>query len=180
MLRSFRLSALALVLAVLALPAARASAATASVAPADTTIGQGDVIQLRVVGDAFADLKGYQLVFSFDPSRLQFLGALPGDVLTGTGRAFTTFVLPDAVPPVDSVWMDAAVLDGSTSAPGVLAYFQFAALALGQSPLTCLHVEYRNSANAPTLPECVSGVVHILGPTPVTPPSWGRLKVRYR
>ncbi len=168
------------VLAVLALMACapHAGAVTVSVVPADTTVMCGDTLTVRIVTDAFPDLKAYQLVFGFDPTVLQYVGALPGDVLTmGTMQE-----LPDVTPPVDSVWVDCAQLVGSTSGPGVLAYFKFAAaLGTGVSPITCLQVDFRDSWNVQTLPDCVSGLVRVpTCPTPVLSGTWGRVKTLYR
>jgi hypothetical protein len=157
---------------------APAAAVTVSVSPADTTVVCGDTLTVRIVTDAFPDLKAYQLIFSFDPAVLQYVGALPGDVLTmGTMQE-----LPDVVPPVDSVWVDCAQLVGSTSGPGVLAYFRFAAAhGTGTSPITCLQVDFRDSWNVQTLPDCVSGIVRVpYCPTPALSETWGRIKTLYR
>jgi len=167
-------------LAVLALIACApaAGAVTVSVVPADTSVMCGDTLTVRIVTDAFPDLKAYQLIFSFDPTILQYVGALPGDVLTmGTMQ-----VLGDAELPVDSVWVDCAQLAGSTSGPGVLAYFRFAAaLGTGVSPITCLQVDFRDSWNVQTLPDCVSGLVRVpTCPTPALSETWGRVKTLYR
>lgn len=167
-------------LAVLSLVAyaPNAGAVTVSVSPADTTVVCGDTLTVRIVTDAFPDLKAYQLIFAFDPTILDYVGALPGDVLT----AGTMQELPDVVPPVDSVWVDCAQLVGSTSGPGVLAYFRFAAkLVTGASPIQCLRVDFRDSWNVQTLPDCVSGIVRVPQcPVPALSETWGRIKTLYR
>jgi hypothetical protein len=164
---------------VLLLGPVSAGAVTVSVQPADTTVTVGDTLTLRVTADAFADLKGYQLVHGFDPTRLASIGVLAGDVLTGAGGSYVAFPLPDAAAPQDSTWLDAAMLDGSTSTPGVLEYLVFVATAKGDAVVTCEHAELRDSQNAWTYPGCAGGVVHIVGPTPVRRPTWGGLKAAY-
>jgi hypothetical protein len=156
-----------------------ARAVTVSVAPADTTLTCGVPFTVRITVDAVPDLKGFELVFSFDPAKLQFLGVEPGDVLTRSGNPFFAYLVPDAAPP-DTVWYDAAMLAGSSSGPGILAFFRFKGLAEGESPLQCERVDFRDSNNAQTLPACVNGVVRITGPTPARPASWGRIKTLYR
>lgn len=155
-----------------------AGAVTVSVSPADTTAMCGDTLMVRIVTDAFPDLKAYQLIFGFDPTVLQYVGATPGDVLTmGTMQE-----LPDITAPVDSVWVDCAQLVGSTSGPGVLAYFKFAVQhATGASPIQCLWVDFRDSWNVQTLPDCVGGIVRVPScPTPTLSETWGRIKMLYR
>ena len=156
-----------------------ATAASVAVVPADSTVSIADEFYIRVEADAFADLKGYQLIFEFDPTIVQLVSALPGDVLTGPGAYFGTLV-PDVSAPADSAWYDAAKLDGSTSGPGVLVYFRFKALQMGVSPLACRYVDYRDSNNAQTLPGCSGGVIRVVGPTTAMAASWGRMKVLYR
>jgi hypothetical protein len=123
--------------------------------------------------------KGYELIFSFDPARIQFLGADAGDVLTRSGNPFSFFVVPD-VAPADSAWVDGAMLAGSSFGPGILAFFDFKALTLGDTPVQCQLVDVRDSNSARILPDCVSGLVHVVGSTPVPRPSWGAVKTLYR
>lgn len=158
----------------------RVAATTVSVAPPDTTVILGSSFALRIDTDAFPNLKAFQLIFSFDPTKLQFLGADPGDVLTNSGNPFSLFVVSDFVAPADTAWTDCAMLVGSTAGPGILNFFKFKALAVGDSPIQCRLVDYRDSNNAQTLPNCNSGIVRITAPTPTRPTSWGKLKTLYR
>ena len=169
-----------LALALLIVAAPGAQAVSVAVVPADTTVSVGDTFTLRVQTDAFPDLKAYQLIFGFNPGVLQFLDAGAGDVLTGTGRPFTVQVLPDVTLPADTAWVDCAMLLGSTAGPGVLIYFQFKALAVGDSPIPCDGVDFRDSFNNSTLPACSPGMVHVLAATATEPMTWGRLKTVYR
>src|SRR5580765_1949246 len=98
-----------------AAPAARA--VTVAVTPSDTTVVFLTTFSIRVEADAFPDLKAYQLIFKYDFTALQYLGATAGDQLTGPG-AYTVQQLPDVVFPPDTAGVDCAKLVGTTSTPG--------------------------------------------------------------
>ncbi len=162
------------------LPGAPARAVTVGMSPADTSVYVGDELELRIVTDAFEDLKGFHLRFQFDPAKLQFLGADAGGVLTGTGRPYTDYVIVTPGAGADSVLYDAAVLTGSTAGPGVLVSFRFKAVSVGEAPVPCIEADFRDSDNAITLPDCTGGIVHIIAATPARVASWGRVKTLYR
>lgn len=149
-----------------------------SIVPPETTVTVGDDFLLRVETSSFPDLKAYSLIFQFDPVRVSLLGAIDGDVLTSSA-GYTAFLRPDYAAPPDTAWYDAAVLNGSTSGPGVLVYFQFHAATEGDCPVDCRLVDFRDSQNHRTLPDCNGGLVHIIGPTPTKLTSWGRIKTLY-
>lgn len=178
----WRITAVAcgLLAALLGAAPSASSAASVVVSPADTLVSVGDDFYVRVEVDAFPDLKGYQLIFAFDPAVVQLVGALPGDVLTGASGAYFAALVPDVVAPADSAWYDAAMLSGSTAGPGVLVYFHFLALAEGVTLLECRRVDFRDSNNVQTLPACTGGQVEVLGVTPAGRGSWGRVKATYR
>ena len=180
--RHLRTGLLALALACSALVhvARPAGAVTVTVEPADTTVNQGDTFLIRVVTDDFPDLKAYHLIFHYTPVILEYQQPIAGDVLTGTGRPYTMQSVPDVTPPPDSAWVDCAQLEGSTSGPGVLVYFQFKAPVVGISNIDCLEVDFRDSQNNQTIPNCVGGQVRVVGPVPVKPTSWGKIKTIYR
>src|SRR6185503_1246379 len=119
------------------LAAQPARAVTVSIDPPDTTVIVGSTFGIRVVTDAFPDLKAFSVIFQYNPSVLQLLGASPGDVLTNSGNPFSAFLVPDFTAPADSAWYDAAMLVGSTSGPGILNFFTFKALQVGVSLIEC-------------------------------------------
>jgi hypothetical protein len=157
-----------------------ASAVTVSVEPADTTVTVGDTFTLRVVTDAFPALKGFQTIHAYDPALIGYLSSSPGDVLTLPGQPFSAFVVPDAAAPADSVWYDAALLNGSAQGPGILVVHTFIALAEGDCPVVCEGADFRDPDNAQTIPACLDAMVHIVGPVPAAASSWGRIKTLYR
>jgi hypothetical protein len=176
--RPARLAWLLAMLLTSAVWCAGASAATVSVAPADTSVNNTGTFTLRLEVDAVSELKAYKLVYAYPGAKLEFLGATEGEVLTSGGLG-TMFVRTDTAPH-DTVWVDCARLEGTTSGPGVLAYLEFKALAVGLAPIECRQVDFRDGNNVALLPACEGGVVRITAPVPVLQRSWGALKLRYR
>jgi hypothetical protein len=158
-------------------PSARAAALIC--APAETTVAVGDEFVLRVQLDAVPNFKGCDLVYGHS-LQLTFLEATAGDVITSGGAVYVDFLLPDAVAPADSVWYDAVRLTGIGTGPGVVVSFKFHASAEGDAIVSCLSTDLRDSSNQPLAPSCVGALVHVLGPTPARPLSWGRVKAFYR
>jgi len=153
-----------------------ASAVTIAVAPAETTVTVGDTFTLRIESpDVFTNLKGYQLIDGYNTAVLLFQNFSAGDVLLGGAHSVLRFPTQP-----DSVWLDSAMLSGTTSTPGVLMYLTFKALAQGDSPITCLGADFRDDQNVSTIPSCTAGLVHVIGGTPVRPSTWGKLKITYR
>jgi hypothetical protein len=179
--RSWRFLTPGLLLAVgIALSPAPARAVTVSVVPSDTTVTVGDDLCVRVTIDAFSNLEGVQLIYSFDSAKLGLQSVSAGDVLSGAPGGFFAYLHPDITAPADSVWYDAAILTGNSSGPGIVAFFCFEALAEGDATIVCRRVDLRDSLNQQTLPPCSGATVHILGPTAIGAPTWGRLKTLYR
>jgi hypothetical protein len=148
--------------------------------PPDTVVDITQTATLRVMTDAVSDLKAYELIFKYDPTYIELLSVSPGDLLTTAPGGYTDFQRLDFVSPQDSVWYDAAVLLGSTSGPGILAYLDFRALTEGDSPIECRLVDFRDSFNSQTLPPCTGGILRVVGPVQVLHGTWGRLKSTYR
>jgi len=164
----------------LALTTQPATAAVLSVAPAETTVIVGDIFQLRVTLDAVPDLKGCDLIYGFTNTRLQFLSALAGDIVAGPIGSYFDYVLPDVTAPVDSIWYDGARLSGTGSGPGVVVFLKFKATTLGDAHVGGKTTDVGDSVNQMLVHSCTNGLVHIVGPTPVRPASWGRVKWIYR
>ena len=156
-----------------------ARAATLTIAPAETTVTVGDPFTLRVMVDAVPDLKGADLVFGYTPLRLTFTSAQAGDAIAGLGGAFE-FTYPDITAPADSAWVNLATLTGTGSGPGVVAFLNFDSHTEGNATVTCLFTDLRTSTNAPIPHTCAGALVHIIGPVPTLPTSWGRVKARFR
>ncbi len=163
MLRTLR-NVLCLALIGLAFAPRAGGAVTVSVDPPDTTVNVGDEFVVRFVTDAFPDLKGFELVFPYDATRLLLVSAYEGEVLTSPGGAYAAFLVPDVTPPADTLRYDAAMLEGTAQGPGVLVYARFKALAAGDAAVSCGSVDFRDSNNAQTIPACAGAVVHIGAP----------------
>ncbi|MFN8588490.1 MAG: cohesin domain-containing protein [Candidatus Eisenbacteria bacterium] len=169
-------SAPLLLAAVLSFVASTAGAAVLAIAPADTTVQVGATFTVRVTCDAVSDLKGLQTAWSYSPARLQYVTMFAGNVFSNAGGAWFEHVLPDVSAPADTAWLDAAMLSGSTSGPGVVAYLRFKALVPGDAPLVCAIAEIRDSHNVSLGPTCENGMVHVAAPTPALRRTWGHVK----
>jgi hypothetical protein len=163
MLRRIRCILLLALLVLLGLTATAGTslAVTVSVDPADTSVAVGDEFVVRFLTDTFPDLKGFKLIYPYDASRLQLLSATEGEVLTSPGGAYVAFLNPDITAPADTLWYDAAMLEGAATGPGVLVYATFKALAPGDAAINCGSVDFRDSFNNQTVPACAGAVVHI-------------------
>jgi len=177
-LRRFELTLAASFL--LGLAAMPAHAVTVSIAPPETTVTVGDDFYVRSVTTAFPDLKAFHLIYSFSSTIITSITVDPGDVLTQSGNPYSAFPGPDNTTPTGSIQYDAAMLTGSSAGPGILGFFKFHAAVIGDSPVQCVTVDFRDSNNVQTLPACVSGLVHVVGVVPVRASTWARLKVLYR
>jgi hypothetical protein len=160
-----------------AVPTARA--VTVSTVPADTTVDRGSTFVLRIMISSISDLKAFQVISTFDPAFIELQSVDAGEVLTAAGGAFFGQTLSDYVAPADTVWYDAAMLEGTTSGPGVLVYLTFKAIGKGTSPVPCW-ADLRDAGNHRIVPVSEGGMLHVQEPVPVSASTWGRLKALYR
>jgi hypothetical protein len=170
---------LSLCIACIVFAVSSARAMTLTLSPADTTVGPGDGVVLRVISDAATDIKGVSLELGYSVPRLAFVSAHAGGVITQSGN-FSEFVLPDVVAPADSVGYDAVVLTGTGSGPGVVVFLGFTAGAVGTASVDCLFTDVRDSQNGSTQPACSSSTIHVAGPVPTRKTRWSTLKSIYR
>lgn len=160
-------------------PVRAAHAATLTLAPAETTVTVSEPFTLRVMVDAVPDLKGADLVFGYTPIRLTFTSAGAGGAINGVSGAFE-FTYPDVTAPPDSVWSNFATLAGTGSGPGVVAFMTFDTHTQGNGTVSCLFSDLRTSTNAQIPHSCAGALIHVVGPVPTRPTTWGRLKAHYR
>lgn len=137
-----------------------ARAVTVSIAPSDTLVALGDTVEVRFLLDAFADLKGFELVFPYDATRLALLSATPGEVLTSAGGAYAAYVIPDVTAPADTFRYDAVMLDAATQGPGILVRARFRTIGSGDAAIDCGGADLRNSMNQSTAAGCGGAIVH--------------------
>jgi hypothetical protein len=153
--------------------------ATVSCEPPDTTIALGSVFEVRIVTTDVQDLMCYKLVYSYDPSVVEFLTIEPGDLMTEAPGDWVAFIVPDA-PPADTLRYDACVLGGHADGAGILAYLRFKAVGAGVSPLQCVTVDFRDPDNGQTFPDCISGRMQDDVVLRAIPSTWARLKALWR
>ncbi len=158
-----------------------ARAASVTMVPADTSVTIGETVVLRVqLISPFSNFEGFKAVYRYEPNVLSFIGATPGEVFTSAPGAIFATLRSEYAAPMDSVWYEAAVLDGTSSGPGILAYLTFQTIGPGNGTIVCKGVDLRDSDNQQTLATCFDAIVHVFPPVPVRPTSWSRLKVLYR
>lgn len=143
-----------------------AHAALVTAVPADTSVTIGETVIVRIqLLSSFPDLEGFRFVYQYNPAVLEFLGAAPGEVLSGAPGATFGTVRPDYAAPADSAWYEGAVLDGVSAGPGILTYLYFKTVGPGNGALVCRGVDLRDSANQRTLATCFDAVIRVPGTT---------------
>jgi hypothetical protein len=148
-----------------------------------------DTLCVSVTIDAAAtDVRGFSLVFEYDPSTVQLASAQAGSLLTGAPCPHFFTVLAAAG---DSVWIDAAALGCSVAGPGEIVELCFVGIhcSADPRPLRC-RVDpdtlggpgrvIRNGANESIPYSVVDGAIIVDCPISVEVGSWGRTKGRYR
>jgi hypothetical protein len=157
--------------------------ATVTIVPADTTVCWGEDFTVRAFVEGAVDLRVFELIYKYNPTAISFVNAHAGPLVAS--HAFFESLQNEYDAPQDTVWYDAAVIDGvSINGSGVLVLLKFhAPLADGDSPIACQLADFRDSQNNQTFPTCIGGMVHVRAdhcPTPVKRMTWGRLKAIYR
>ncbi len=168
-------------LGLICFPAAATAAAVVSFNPLNGIIvGPADTLTVDVTVDgAASDLRGFTFVFEFDPLVVRPTDVTAGALETGAPcPSFFTWLNEAAVG--DSIFVDGATLGCSVSGPGAFVRMRFVGVEQGLSPLACRRGELRDSMNQPIPHTCEGGTILYIGPTPVAPGSWGRLKGLYR
>ena len=147
----------------------------------DVCVPGDDTLTVRVTVDAEAlDLKGFSLVFEFDPLVVDLESVEPGSLLVAGGCANHFFEHLNSSAPGDSIAIDGAWLGCSVSGPGVIAEIRFTGLNPGTSPLLWRTTTLRDSQNADIVHSGQDGLIEVLCPTSVVRSSWGQLKAVYR
>ena len=129
----------------LVIPASMAGNVIVLVPASSPTIGSAFSIDVSVTG--IADLYAFQFDLSFDPTLLSAVSVTEGDFLASGG---TTVFIPGAIDNVGgTVNANADALIGAitgVTGGGILAEFDFTALAAGTSPLSFANVILLNSS----------------------------------
>lgn len=161
------------------IPTAQAQV-TLSFAPLHSTFC--DTATVDVTVDAAAtDLRGFSLVFEFDPNIVQPVSAARGALMTGAPcGSFLSWLNIAAVG--DSIAVDGATLGCSMAGPGSILRFRFVPGAFtGTSPLRCRRGVMRDALNQSVPFTGMAGsLTHPCVPIDVAPGSWTQIKRRYR
>lgn len=151
-----------------------------SFAPLHSTFCDTATVDVTVDGAA-ADLRGFSLVFEFDPTIVQPISVARGALMTGAPcGSFLSWLNIAAVG--DSIAVDGATLGCSMTGPGSILRFRFVPGAFtGTSPLRCRHGLLRDSLNQPVAFTSVAGsLMHPCVPIEVAPHTWSRVKTHFR
>lgn len=107
--------------------------------PADTTLAVGDACRLSIVLDEPLAIRTIDVTVTYDPAILQSQGGGSGTLYTSSG----IFTFQGFEAPGPGQWHGYAVLMGAGLAiygPGELYYWNFTALANGNTPITSVEV----------------------------------------
>jgi hypothetical protein len=140
-----------------------------------------DTLAVDVVIDAgLTDLRGFSLVFEFDPAVVAPIAVTAGGLETGAPcGAFFTWVNSAAVG--DSVSVDGATLGCSVAGPGSIVRMTFVTVTHGgTSPLECRSGELRDSLNQPIPYVCHPGTLETCPAVGVETRRWDAMKRLYR
>lgn len=132
----------------------------------------GDIIQVGVSADSYADLYAWQFDLNWNPTILSLNGVTEGSALASAG---TTFFIPGTI---DNVGGSATVNADTLIGPGpgangtnqVLAYFDFSAIGVGQTVITIQNVTLLDSNLNNITETSVSGTATVNGTGATTTP----------
>ncbi len=140
-----------------------------------------DTLMVRItVDDQALDLKGFSLVFDFDPLVVTPVSVQAGSLLVAGGCANHFFDHLNAAAPGDSIAIDGAWLGCSVAGPGAIAEIRFVGVSHGNSQLHWRALTLRDSQNEDIAHQVQDGVIDVVCPTSVTRHSWGQVKAIYR
>lgn len=91
------------------------------------------------------DVKGAEVVVSFDPALVSLTDITPGDWITDQGLLY--YFYDYTTPGTGEIHFAMSFLDGSGTGSGVFAVCHFTALAVGQTPLPFVTVDVRGPSN---------------------------------
>jgi hypothetical protein len=128
------------------------------------------------------DVKGYSIEITFSTADLNLFTVVEGDVFSSAGHlsAFFYAVRPGAVE--DTIAIDASDLTGSVAGPGHLFTICFGPpwVCAGDSPLSAILADVRDSGNAPIPVAPTGGTVTVSCATGTDETTWGGIKGLYR
>ena len=101
--------------------------------PAEVTTGPGQSFQIRLVAESFPEVRNARITLTYNPERLEFDRAQPGDFFpTQEDRSPLTV---SASPSTRTIVLQTGQNDVTATGNGVLAVLTFTTKSQGQSPL---------------------------------------------
>lgn len=130
-----------------------------SFVPSSGTVCKDTLFVDFTVDAAAVDLRGFTVVFEFDPTFVVPVSVERGALMTGAAcGSFFTWI--NAATVGDSIWVDGATLGCSMQGPGSIVRMGFARGGTqGTSPLRCRSGSLRNSLNQSLPYTCAEATV---------------------
>jgi len=131
---------------------------------------QGSSVAVKVMIAGIADLYGYQLTLSFNPSVLQATGVTEGAFLgTGGTTFFSGGTINNTTGSISFLFDTLIGVPTGVTGSGVLATVNFNAVSAGTSPLTFSDVLFLNSASTDIAVQLANGSLQVVAiPEPAT------------
>ncbi len=153
--------------------------ATLTFQPGSVLFDEDGTTEICLNLSGVADFLGASVSFGFDPEVIMPTGVTPGAGLLDAGCAFfLDWVNLDGI--TDTMVIDTALLGCHGPFDGPLVCVQLQGINYGESPLTWLQVQVRDSNNDPVPVNLVDGVVLYNAAVSTTPVNLDELKAIYR
>jgi hypothetical protein len=150
---------------------------TLSVQPDSAIVDLGSEFRLGFyLGEDTTDLMGYNVVFSYDPGRLEIVSIEEGFMPAGSSE--DTFFHSSSGD--STVEINGAVLGGVVQTPGYIFTVVFKGIKEGKVYIEIEDSDIRDDSNTAIPHTTERGVVIIVPDVPVQESSWGGLKARFR
>ncbi len=147
--------------------------------PPDGGFGCNQTLAVDVVIDGFTvDLHGASLEIAFDNTVVRPLSVTAGSLVAGAACPYYLNWLNPG-PAETTIQVDVANLGCAIDGPGAIVHLVFEGVLQGISPLDCLSLIFRDSANHPIDMECVPGTIEYRCPVGIERTGWGAWKAQF-
>ena len=128
--------------------------------PAEVTTGPGQSFQIRLVAESFPEVRNARITLTYNPERLEFDRAQPGDFFpTQEDRSPLTV---SASPSTRTIVLQTGQNDVTAKGNGVLAILTFTTKSQGQSPVVVKRSDVTGASGEAVPIEVRHGLIRIL------------------
>ncbi len=147
--------------------------------PPDGSFGCNQTLAVDILIDAFTlDLHGASLVVSFDNQVVHPISVTAGSLVSGASCPYYLDWLNPG-PTESTILVDFANLGCAIDGPGAIIHLVFEGVLQGISPLDCVSLIFRDSANQPIEMECVPATLEYRCPVATETTGWGAFKAQF-